>query len=121
MTATAVTTTALDDIDRIAAAAAGGGAAGRHHADDARGGAGRGRRRPDLQRRGLVAIGMAETGLSDARLTGELKRTAVQLRLFADVVLDGGYLGVRIDDADADFALGARPTCVVTGCRSGRC
>lgn len=57
----------------------------------------------------LVAIGMAETGLSEARLGGELKRTAVQLRLFADVVVDGAYLDVRIDDADSDFALGVRP------------
>ena len=50
-----------------------------------------------------------ETGLFEARLTGELKRTAVQLRLFADVVVDGSYLDVRIDEADGDFALGARP------------
>lgn len=57
----------------------------------------------------LVAIGMEETGLSRARLTGELTRTAVQLRLFAEVVLDGAYLDVRIDDADGDFALGVRP------------
>jgi NADP-dependent aldehyde dehydrogenase len=57
----------------------------------------------------LVAIGSAETGLSEPRLSGELTRTAVQLRLFADTVVDGGYLDVRIDEADADFALGARP------------
>ena len=57
----------------------------------------------------LVAIAMEETGLSEARLAGELNRTAVQLRLFADVVLDGEYLDVRIDDADPDFALGVRP------------
>jgi NADP-dependent aldehyde dehydrogenase len=57
----------------------------------------------------LVAIGMEETGLSQARLAGELKRTAVQLRLFADEVVDGSYLDVRIDEADPDFALGVRP------------
>lgn len=57
----------------------------------------------------LVALGMEETGLSQARLNGELTRTAVQLRLFAEVVLDGAYLDVRIDDADGDFALGVRP------------
>src|SRR5690554_5830395 len=57
----------------------------------------------------LVATGMAETGLSQARLSGELKRTAVQLRLFADEVVDGSYLDVRIDEADPDFALGVRP------------
>jgi NADP-dependent aldehyde dehydrogenase len=57
----------------------------------------------------LVATGMRETGLSEVRLTGELTRTAVQLRLFADVVLDGSYLDVRIDEADPDFVLGTRP------------
>ncbi len=57
----------------------------------------------------LVAIAMDETGLAEARLRGELTRTAVQLRLFADVVVDGAYLDVRIDLADPDFALGARP------------
>lgn len=57
----------------------------------------------------LVALGMAETGLTEARLNGELTRTAVQLRLFADVVRDGGYLDARIDAADGDFVLGARP------------
>lgn len=57
----------------------------------------------------LVATAMEETGLSEARLSGELKRTAVQLKLFADVVVEGTYLDVRIDDADPDFVLGARP------------
>ncbi|QGN59563.1 aldehyde dehydrogenase (NADP(+)) [Nostocoides sp. HKS02] len=57
----------------------------------------------------LVAIGSMETGLSEPRLSGELTRTAVQLRLFADTVLDGGYLDVRIDEPDPEFALGARP------------
>ncbi|MCU1439196.1 MAG: aldehyde dehydrogenase [Rhodoglobus sp.] len=57
----------------------------------------------------LVAIAQEETGLSEARLVGELKRTAVQLRLFADIVVEGSYLDVRIDEADAAFALGTRP------------
>jgi len=57
----------------------------------------------------LVATAMEETGLTEARLVGELTRTAVQLRLFADVVLDGSYLDVRIDEADSEFALGVRP------------
>ena len=57
----------------------------------------------------LVATAMEETGLSNARLSGELKRTAVQLKLFAEVVVDGSYLDVRIDDADPDFVLGVRP------------
>lgn len=57
----------------------------------------------------LVAIALAETGLTEPRLNGEVTRTAVQLRLFAEVVVDGTYLDVRIDDADPDFVLGARP------------
>ncbi|MBG6238935.1 NADP-dependent aldehyde dehydrogenase [Mycetocola sp. CAN_C7] len=57
----------------------------------------------------LIAIGADETGLAVARLTGELTRTAVQLRLFAETIVDGGYLDVRIDAADAGFVLGARP------------
>lgn len=57
----------------------------------------------------LIVIAREETGLAEARLTGELNRTAVQLRLFAEVVTDGSYLGVRIDDADPDFVLGPRP------------
>ena len=57
----------------------------------------------------LVSIAMTETGLMETRLTGELKRTEVQLRLFADVIVDGRYLDVRIDKLDTDFALGVRP------------
>ncbi|WP_349903728.1 aldehyde dehydrogenase (NADP(+)) [Parafrigoribacterium humi] len=57
----------------------------------------------------LVATAMSETGLSEARLGSELKRTVVQLRLFSEVILEGSYLDVRIDDADSDFVLGSRP------------
>ncbi|MGV8913244.1 MAG: aldehyde dehydrogenase (NADP(+)) [Rhodoglobus sp.] len=57
----------------------------------------------------LVELGITETGLTTARLNGELNRTAVQLRLFADVVRAGEYLDARIDAADPDFVLGARP------------
>ena len=57
----------------------------------------------------LVAIAMRETGLTEVRLTGEVKRTAVQLRLFAETIVDGSYLDVRIDQADDNFALGIRP------------
>ena len=57
----------------------------------------------------LVAIAQDETGLAEARLRGELKRTQVQLRLFAHVVTDGAYLDVRLDEADPDFVLGPRP------------
>jgi NADP-dependent aldehyde dehydrogenase len=57
----------------------------------------------------LVAIAHEETGLSQARLSGELTRTSVQLKLFADVVVSGDYLDVRLDAADPNFALGVRP------------
>ena len=57
----------------------------------------------------LVELGIRETGLTQPRLNGELTRTAVQLRLFADTLVEGGHLDARIDEADNDFALGARP------------
>jgi len=99
-----------DDIDQIASRAA--AAAGPYAALD-----------PAIRARALVAaadalnehadelieLAMAETGLTRPRLTGELKRTAVQLKLFADVVADGSYLDVRVDDRDPDFAIGPRP------------
>lgn len=47
----------------------------------------------------IVARAMAESGLPEARLRGELGRTTTQLRLFARVVSDGDYLDVRIDHA----------------------
>lgn len=43
-----------------------------------------------------------ETGLPRARLEGERGRTVGQLRLFAQVVRDGGFLGVRIDPAQPE-------------------
>lgn len=57
----------------------------------------------------LVVIAMRETGLTEVRLSGEVKRTAVQLRLFAETVVSGDYLDARIDQADDSFALGVRP------------
>nr|WP_307861096.1 aldehyde dehydrogenase (NADP(+)) [Microbacterium sp. SD291] len=57
----------------------------------------------------LIAIAMRETGLAEARLTGELRRTSWQLRLFADTIVDGAYLDVRIDDADPEYVIGPRP------------
>jgi NADP-dependent aldehyde dehydrogenase len=57
----------------------------------------------------LVAIAMRETGLTEPRLRGELKRTAVQLRLFSDVITGGEYLDVRLDEFDPNFVLGPRP------------
>lgn len=57
----------------------------------------------------LIPIAMRETGLTEARLTGELRRTSWQLRLFADTIVDGGYLDARIDDADPEYVIGPRP------------
>jgi acyl-CoA reductase-like NAD-dependent aldehyde dehydrogenase len=54
----------------------------------------------------LVDLAARETGLTPARLTGELRRTRVQLRLFARVAERGEHLDVRIDPPDPDFALG---------------
>jgi NADP-dependent aldehyde dehydrogenase len=48
----------------------------------------------------LVALADSETFLGAPRLTGELARTTAQLRLFASVVRDGGYLEATIDHAD---------------------
>jgi 2,5-dioxopentanoate dehydrogenase len=45
-----------------------------------------------------------ETGLPRARLEGERARTVGQLRLFAQVVRQGDWLGLRIDHAQPDRA-----------------
>lgn len=55
----------------------------------------------------LVPIAQRESNLPEGRLRGELKRTTFQLRLFAEVVRDGSYLGARIDHADPDWPMGA--------------
>lgn len=50
----------------------------------------------------LTRVAMRETGLPEARLAGERARTTGQLRLFADHLLDGRYLGRRVDPALPD-------------------
>lgn len=55
----------------------------------------------------LVPLAVEETHLAQGRLTGELKRTTFQLRLFGEVLRDGGYLDARIDHADPDWPMGA--------------
>jgi NADP-dependent aldehyde dehydrogenase len=55
----------------------------------------------------LVPVAQAETHLAEGRLRGELQRTSFQLRLFAEVLRDGGYLDARIDHADPDWPMGA--------------
>jgi NADP-dependent aldehyde dehydrogenase len=50
----------------------------------------------------LIERAVAETGLPAARITGERGRTTGQLRLFAAVVRDGGWMDLRIDPALPD-------------------
>lgn len=47
----------------------------------------------------ITKIGCSETGLPEARLIGERGRTCGQLRLFAQHILQGGYLDKRHDEA----------------------
>ncbi|MFF2051679.1 aldehyde dehydrogenase (NADP(+)) [Leifsonia sp. NPDC058194] len=54
----------------------------------------------DADRAELVRLAAAETGLSTARLDGEVTRTAAQLRFFAGVVREGGYLEATLDSPD---------------------
>lgn len=58
---------------------------------------------------GLIEVAHAETGLTEARLRGEIKRTRFQLEAFADAIIDGSYMDARIDEADPKFPLGPRP------------
>lgn len=63
----------------------------------------------DAQADTLVPVAMEESHLPESRLRGELKRTTVQLRLFAEEVLRGDMLDARIDEPDAAFGTGPRP------------
>ncbi|GAA3704093.1 aldehyde dehydrogenase (NADP(+)) [Microlunatus aurantiacus] len=56
----------------------------------------------DAAKAELVPVAVAESHLPEARLTGEVGRTTGQLRLFAAVLRDGGYLEVIIDHARPD-------------------
>lgn len=51
----------------------------------------------------LAQLADAETHLGAVRLRGEVGRTCGQLRLFAAVITDGGYLEVTIDHADTSL------------------
>ncbi|MFB7777363.1 aldehyde dehydrogenase (NADP(+)) [Streptomyces bauhiniae] len=48
----------------------------------------------------LIEVADAESALGPVRLTGELARTAYQLRAFADLVDEGAFLDVVIDHPD---------------------
>lgn len=57
----------------------------------------------------LVALARLETHLPEARLRGELTRTAFQLGLLAEEVAVGVPLDATIDHADPDWGMGPRP------------
>ncbi|MEF3402535.1 aldehyde dehydrogenase family protein [Agromyces sp. CCNWLW203] len=57
----------------------------------------------DAHRDELVALAAEETRLSPARLTGEVTRTATQLRFFAGVALEGSYVEATLDAPDASL------------------
>jgi NADP-dependent aldehyde dehydrogenase len=57
----------------------------------------------------LIVRAMQETGLPRGRLEGERGRTIGQLRLFAGVVRDGGWLDARIDPGQPDRTPAPRP------------
>lgn len=50
----------------------------------------------------IIVAAVRESGLPEARITGEVGRTTGQLRMFAGVVAQGDHLGVRIDPALPD-------------------
>jgi NADP-dependent aldehyde dehydrogenase len=57
----------------------------------------------------LVQRVQQETGIVEARVRGEMTRTTNQLRLFASVVREGSWVGVRIDPALPDRTPLPRP------------
>jgi NADP-dependent aldehyde dehydrogenase len=57
----------------------------------------------------LIVRVMEESGLPRARLEGERGRTVGQLRLFASVLREGSWAGVRIDPAQPERAPLPRP------------
>ncbi|WP_369808691.1 aldehyde dehydrogenase (NADP(+)) [Pararhodobacter sp. CCB-MM2] len=57
----------------------------------------------------IIAAAVAESGLPEARITGELGRTTGQLRLFADHVRAGRHLDLRHDPALPDRKPAPRP------------
>ena len=57
----------------------------------------------------IIARAVAESGLPQARITGEVGRTTGQLRLFAGVLREGSWNGARIDPALPDRTPLPRP------------
>ncbi|HEY9495880.1 MAG TPA: aldehyde dehydrogenase family protein [Intrasporangium sp.] len=56
----------------------------------------------------LVALADAETALGPSRLASELARTVDQLRFYADVAVEGSWLGATIDTATSERSSLAR-------------
>jgi len=50
----------------------------------------------------LITICSAESGLPKSRLEGERGRTVNQLKLFADLLTEGSWLGARIETANSE-------------------
>lgn len=98
----AVPATTREQLDAVLAAAAAAATGFGASAPAVRAGLLRGLAdRLEAQAADLVALAGRETGLPDARLTGEVARTAYQLRLFAGVVEEGSYLEAMVDTPDA--------------------
>ncbi|GAB3279636.1 aldehyde dehydrogenase (NADP(+)) [Kineosporia babensis] len=57
----------------------------------------------------LVELAQNESHLPTARLTGELKRTTFQARLFATALREGTVLPTQIDPPQAEWGSGPRP------------
>lgn len=62
----------------------------------------------EADREALVSTADAETGLGLARLDGELTRSVLQFRLFAEALREGSYLEAAIDHA-AETPMGQAP------------
>ena len=63
----------------------------------------------ESEKEALAQISHLETALPIARVTGEVMRTVIQIRAFADLVKTGGHLLPIIDLADPNFQPVARP------------
>ena len=63
----------------------------------------------ESQRTQLITSACAETALPEGRIGGEITRTTVQFKLFADLVETGRHLRVVIDKADANYSPAPRP------------
>jgi NADP-dependent aldehyde dehydrogenase len=63
----------------------------------------------ESQRAQLITSACAETALPEGRIGGEITRTTVQFKLFADLVESGRHLRVVIDKADANYSPAPRP------------